>query len=227
MMIFPRNVLTITRKDIALELRGKESLSIMFFLSILLLVIFNMAFDLDKEETASLAPGILWVIFAFTGILGMGRTSMAEKDEDAYLSVVFSPASSEALYIGKVISNFIFLMVIEISTLFFFAILFDFEQIILLLPELLPSLLLGTIGFSLIGTLFSFLTTTSKHGEVILPFLFLPVVVPILLGGVSSANIILEGRPFMETMKWIQILVIFDIMYSGISLLLFKYLIEE
>jgi heme exporter protein B len=226
-MSFLRNVLTIVQKDISLELRGKESLSLMFFLSFLLLVIFNMALDLDREKTTSLAPGILWVIFAFTGILGMGRTSMAERDEDAYLSVVFSPVSDESLYLGKVMSNLLFLLVIEFFTLLLFAILFDFGQAILSLPNLLPSLLLGTIGFSLIGTLFSFLTTASKYGEVILPFLFLPVVVPVVLGGVSSMNIILSGGSITESLKWIQVLAIFDIMYLCIALLLFRYLIEE
>jgi heme exporter protein B len=227
MTAFMGNALAIMRKDIVLELRGKESLSLMFFLSLLFLVIFNLSLDLDSEKTASLASGILWVIFSFTGILGMGRTSMAERDEDAYLSIVFSPASSESLYLGKVISNLILLLLIELSTLFFFAILFDFEKTVLLLPSLLPSLVLGTIGFSVIGTLFSFLTTTSKYGEVLLPFLFLPVVSPIILGGVSAMNTILEGRPFAESLKWIQILAVFDFMYLCVSLLLFNYLIEE
>jgi heme exporter protein B len=226
-MEFFGNAAAVMRKDITLEFRGRESLSLMFFLSLLLLVIFNLAFDLDRDNTAFLASGILWVIFAFTGILGMGRTSMAEREDDAYLSIVFSPVSSESLYIGKVLSNIIFLLIVELSTIFFFAVLFDYEKAVLSLPLMLPSLVLGTAGFSIVGTLFSFLSTTSKYGEVILPFLFLPVVVPIVLGGVSSMNLILAGRPFSESLKWIQILAVFDIIYLSVSLLLFKYLIEE
>jgi heme exporter protein B len=226
-MVFLGNAAAVMRKDIALEFRGRESLSLMFFLSLLLLVIFNLAFDLDRDNTSFLASGILWVIFAFTGILGMGRTSMAEREDDAYLSIVFSPVSSESLYVGKVLSNIIFLLIVELSTLFFFSVLFDFDKIILSLPALLPSLFLGTAGFSIVGTLFSFLSTTSKYGEVILPFLFLPVVVPIVLGGVSSMNEILAGRPFAESLKWIQILAVFNIMYLSVSLLLFRYLIDE
>jgi heme exporter protein B len=199
-MVFLGNAAAVMRKDIALEFRGRESLSLMFFLSLLLLVIFNLAFDLD---------------------------SMAEREDDAYLSIVFSPVSSESLYVGKVLSNIIFLLIVELSTLFFFSVLFDFDKIILSLPALLPSLFLGTAGFSIVGTLFSFLSTTSKYGEVILPFLFLPVVVPIVLGGVSSMNEILAGRPFAESLKWIQILAVFNIMYLSVSLLLFRYLIDE
>jgi heme exporter protein B len=226
-MAFFGNAAMVMKKDLILEFRGRESLSIMFFLSLLLLVIFNLAFDLDRDNTTLLASGILWVIFAFTGILGMGRTSMAERDDDAYLSIVFSPISSESLYTGKVLSNIALLLFVELSTLLFFAVLFDFEKAVLSLPALLPSLLLGTAGFSMVGTQFSFLSTTSKYGEVILPFLFLPVVVPIVLGGVSSMNIILAEQPFGESVKWIQILAVFDIMYLSVSLLLFRYLLEE
>lgn len=226
-MKFMGNAIAILRKDILLEIRGKESLSLMLFLSLLFLVIFNFALDIDKDNISSLAPGILWVIFTFSGILGMGRTSMAERDEEAYLSVVFSPASAESFYIGKVLSNFLFLILMEGFTLLFFAILFDFEKIIGLLPKLAPSLFLGTLGFSLVGTLFSFLATASRHGEVLLPFLYLPVVIPIILGGVSSMGIILNENLVEGTGKWLQILVVFDILYLSLSLLLFRYLIEE
>jgi heme exporter protein B len=92
---------------------------------------------------------------------------------------------------------------------------------------LFPSLFFGTLGFSLIGTLFSFLSTTSKYGEILLPFIYLPVVVPIILGGVSSMNIILNETLRDGIVKWLQILIVFDVLYLSISLLLFKYLIEE
>ena len=226
-MKFMRNAIAILRKDVLLEIRGKESLSLMLFLSLLFLVIFNFALDIDKDNISSLAPGILWVIFTFSGILGMGRTSMAERDEEAYLSVIFSPASAESFYIGKVLSNFLFLILMEGFTLLLFAILFDFEKIIGLLPKLAPSLFLGTLGFSLVGTLFSFLATASRHGEVLMPFLYLPIVIPIILGGVSSMSIILNENLVEGTGKWLQILVIFDILYLSLSLLLFRYLIEE
>jgi heme exporter protein B len=219
--------LTIIKKDLLLELRGKEVMSLMLFLSLLLLVIFNFAMDIHKDNVASLAPGILWVIFSFSGVLGMGRTSMAERDEAAYLGIIFSPASSESFYIAKVFSNFLFLLTMELFTLIFFAVLFDYEPIFIQLPALIPSIFLGTLGFSLIGTLFSFLSTTSRYGEVLLPFIYLPVVVPVILGGVSTMTSILHGNPFSETAKWLQILGVFDILYLAVSLLLFHYLFEE
>ncbi len=225
-MSFIGDALTILRKDLLLELRGRESLSLMLFLSLLLLVIFNFAFNPDKDNVSSMAAGILWVIFAFSGILGMGRMSVAERDEDAYLSVIFSPVSAESFYLGKALGNLLFLMIMECFTLFFFAVLFDFEKIIGLLPQLLPALFLGTLGFALVGTLFSFLSTASRYGEILLPFLYLPVVVPVILGGVTSMDMILNGKSG-EAGKWIQLLVVFDMLYLAISLLVFRYLIEE
>ncbi|GAB4387633.1 MAG: heme exporter protein CcmB [Thermodesulfovibrionales bacterium] len=222
-----RSALAVTAKDVRLELRGKESFSLMFFLSFLLLVIFNFALDPEPGQVGALAPGILWVIFAFSGILGMGRTSMAERDEEAYLSVVFSPAPGESLFLGKAMSNFVFLLAVEVFTMVSFAVLFDFERAVLALPALLPSLVLGTAGFALVGTLFSFLTASSRYGEVLLPFLFLPVAVPVVLGGVASMGAVLEGRPLSETWRWAQMLAVFDVLYLGVSLLLFRHVIEE
>lgn len=215
----------IFRKDILLELRGKESLSLMLFLSLLLLVIFNFALDVNANNVASLAPGILWVIFSFSGVLGMGRTSMAEIDDDAYLGILFSPSSPESFFLGKMMSNFLFLLVMEGFAIFCFAVLFDYEALITAMPRLILPLVLGTLGFSIVGTLFSFISTTSRYGEVLLPFIYFPIVIPVILGGVSSMDIILNEKG--DIGKWLEIMGAFDVIYMGVSLLLFHHLLEE
>lgn len=226
-MGFVGNTLAIVKKDLLLELRAKEAISIMVFLSLLLLVVFNLSVEIDTENVSRLAPGILWVVFAFSGILGMGRTSLSERDDEAYLNIYFSSVSMESFYLGKVISNLLFLLLMEVFTIVSFVILFDYERLIFALAQLNLPLLLGSFGFSVVGTLFSFLSTGSKFGEIILPFLFLPVVVPILLGGVSSTDIILNGSAGDSPAKWLKILLVFDLLYFCISLILFRYIIEE
>lgn len=225
-MSFIITSLHIFKKDVLLELRGKESLSMMLFLSLLLLVIFNFALDINRETVAALAPGILWIIFAFSGVLGMGRTSMAERDEDAYMSIIFSPASAESFFLGKVLSNLFFLLVMELATVVLFAVLFDFERILGQLPALVPTLILGTLGFALVGTLFSFLSTTSRYGEILLPFIYFPVVIPVILGGVTSTEILLGTRAG-EPGKWLKMMSVFDVLYLSVSILLFQHLLEE
>ncbi len=226
-MRFVGNTLAIVRKDILLEFRGKEALSIMIFLSLLLLVIFNLAVDIQSENVASLASGILWVVFAFSGILGMGKTSLSERDDGAYLNIFFSSVSMESFYIAKVISNLIFLLLMEVFTILSFVILFNYERLIRNFPALAIPLLFGSLGFSIVGTLFSFLSTGSRFGEIILPFLFLPLVVPVLIGGVSATDIILNGSPGESPAKWLKVLVVFDLLYLFISLILFRHIVEE
>ncbi len=220
-----REATAILRKDILLELRGKESLSLMLFLSLLLMVIFNFALDVNAENVSELAPGILWVIFSFAGVLGMGRTSMAERDDDAYLGILFSPSSSESFFLGKMLSNLLFLLIMEVFAIFSFAVLFDFEPIVAAMPQIALPLILATLGFSIVGTLFAFISTTSRYGEVLLPFIYFPVVVPLILGGVTSMDIVLNANDGMG--KWLQIMGAFDVIYMGVSILLFHHLLEE
>ncbi len=226
-MRFVGSTLSIVKKDILLEFRAKEALSIMVFLSLLLIVVFNLAVDIDNDNVSSLAPGILWVVFAFSGVLGMGKTSLSEREDGAYLNVFFSTVSMEVFYIAKVISNLIFLLFMELFTIVSFVVLFNYDALIKGLPALALPLLLGSIGFSAVGTLFSFLSTGSRFGEIILPFLFLPVVVPVLIAGVSATELILNSSPGESPLKWLKMLAVFDLLYISVSLMLFKHIVEE
>jgi len=226
-MQFINNTIAIIKKDLILELRGKEAMSIMVFLSILLLVIFNIALDIDKEDIVQLAAGVLWVIFAFSGIVGMEKTSASERHDSAYLNLIFSSVNIESFYTAKVISNFIFLLFMELFTIVFFAILFNFEPLIKTLPLLFIPLVLGSLGLSIVGTLLSFISTGSRFGELLLPFLFLPVVVPVLLGGVNTTESILSLQTNDFPYKWVKLLVLFDVLYYCISVMVFKYVMEE
>jgi heme exporter protein B len=226
-MRFVGSTLSIVKKDILLEFRAKEALSIMVFLSLLLIVVFNLAVDIDNDNVSSLAPGILWVVFAFSGVLGMGKTSLSEREDGAYLNVFFSTVSMEVFYIAKVISNLIFLLFMELFTIVSFVVLFNYDALIKGLPDLALPLLLGSIGFSAVGTLFSFLSTGSRFGEIILPFLFLPVVVPVLIAGVSATELILNNSTGGSPLKWLKMLAVFDLLYISVSLMLFKHIVEE
>lgn len=221
------SIVAVLKKDILLELRGKESLSLMMFFSLLMLVIFHFTLDINRTEASSMAPGLLWVIFSFSGVLGMGRAAAAERDEDAYLNIVFSPASVGGFFIGKVLSNLLFLLIMEAVTIVLYAVLFDYEQLILLLPRIAPPILLGTVGFSIVGTFFSFISSATKYGETLLPFLYLPLVLPIIVGGVTSMEAVLGGKDVLEVGKWLRALAVFDVIYLTLSLLLFEQVLKD
>ncbi|RMG00796.1 MAG: hypothetical protein D6726_10705 [Nitrospirae bacterium] len=221
------NTLILVKKDILLEIRSRESLSIMVFLSLLFLVIFNVSIEIDKKDISELASGIIWVIFAFSGIVGMGKTAHSEKEDDAYMNILFSETNLVNLYTAKLISNIILLLLMEMFTILAFTVLFNYNAFITNMHKLVIPLVLGTIGFSAVGTLFSFITSGSRYGDTLLPFLFLPVVVPVIIGSVNATSIILKASEYENPLRWYKILGVFDVLYVSVSTMLFKFTLKE
>ncbi len=223
-MRFIRQVLAIIQKDIAAELRTKESLSAMIVFALLVLVIFNFAFELQGVDITVLGAGVLWVAFTFSGILGLGRSFAAEKDKGSLEGLLLSPVDRGAIFLGKAISNFIFIAVMEAVTLPLFAILNNAP-----LPwwPIIPYILLGTIGFAGMGTLLGAVAASTRMREVMLPILLFPVSIPLLMAAVKLTSGALQGRPFSEISNWFSILVTYDVVFVVVAFLVFEYVVEE
>ncbi len=226
MIDFFRIALIIVKKDILLELRSRQVLAVMVFLSLLMLVIFHLAIEMESETLNKLTPGVLWVIFAFAGTVGMGKTSRMEQSEDVYMNILFSSASVESFFVGKVLSNLVFLLLMELIALVSFVILFSYEVILFRFVDILPAILLGSLGFAIAGTLFSFLAMGSRYGELILPLLFLPAVLPVIVGGVQATEASFAGDILIRN-RWLRLLSAFDILYLSGGLMLFRYVLQE
>ncbi len=147
-MRFLRQILAIVQKDLAAELRTKESLSAMIVFSLLVLVIFNFAFELQGVDMTVLGSGVLWVAFTFSGILGLGRSFAAEQDKGSLEGVLLSPVDRGAVFLGKAFSNFLFISVMEAVTLPLFALL---NNVGIPWFPLVPYIIMGTIGFAAMG----------------------------------------------------------------------------
>ncbi len=223
-MKFIRQVLAIIQKDIAAELRTKESLSAMIVFALLVLVIFNFAFELQGVDITVLGAGVLWVAFTFSGILGLGRSFAAEKDKGSLEGLLLSPIDRGAIFLGKAISNFIFIAVMEAVTLPLFAILNNAP-----LPwwPIVPYILLGTIGFASMGTLLGAVAASTRMREVMLPILLFPVAIPLLMAAVKLTSGALQGRSFSEVSNWFNILVTYDVVFVVVAFLVFEYVVEE
>src|ERR1700726_4492801 len=142
-MIFVEQVLTILWKDIRCELRSKQMWTAMGLFALLVLVIFNFAFDLRVDNTAAVAPGALWVAFVFASMLGLGRTIAAEREIGSMDRLLLCPVDRKAIYLAKLLGNMLFIGVVEIVALPVFAILFDVP---LFAGSLIPIVLLSTLG---------------------------------------------------------------------------------
>src|SRR6202048_5287236 len=184
-MIFLEQTLAILWKDIRCELRSKQTWMGMGMFALLVLVIFNFAFDLRVDNKAAIAPGALWVAFVFASLLGLGRTITAERAKGLMDRLLLCPVDRKAIYLAKLLGNLLFIAVVEIIALPVFAALFDVP---LLVGSLIPIVLLGTLGISTIGTLFSAMAAATQARELLLPLLVFPLIVPVVIGSVRATG---------------------------------------
>jgi heme exporter protein B len=225
-MSYLRKVFAIIWKDIVAELRTKEMFSAMFVFAVLVIVIFNFAFDLrvSGERVRYVAPGVLWVAFAFAGVLGLNRAFVMEKDRDCLEGLLLAPVDHTAIYFGKMISTVLFMFVVEalmlpVFTAFFGVNLFDLRLILIIV--------LGTVGFAGVGTILSAMTAQTRSREVLLPILLLPVAAPVLIAAVKATAGILDGQTTAEIALWWQLLLAFDIIFPAVAFMTFDYVVKE
>ncbi|MFC1942291.1 heme exporter protein CcmB [Chloroflexota bacterium] len=223
-MKFWNKVIAITWKDVLSEMRTREIIFSVLIFALLVIVTFNFAFGADRQTMALVAPGILWVTFTFAGVLSLNRSFIPEKEDGCLEGLMVCPVSREAIYVGKMLGNFLFMLVVEIIALPVFALLFDLPVIS---PELIAITLLATVGFVAVGTLFSALAVNTKAREMVLPILFLPVVVPVIIGAVSASGLALTGGSWGEIATWLQIIGAFDVIFIVVSFWVFAFIIEE
>lgn len=225
-MKFFERVWPIVWKDMITELRTKEVLISMCFFAFLVLIIFNFAFFTGLGQQEGILSGMLWVAFIFSGLLGLNQTFGSEKDRGSLQGLLLCPVSRSAIYMGKLIGNFLFMAIMEVLILVLFAILFRVDILGILGPLSLV-ILLGTLGFVFVGTIFSAMSVNAKAREILLTIILFPIVVPLVIASVKATEKILQGTPFSEIYGWLKILLAFDIVFFLVSLWAFDFVLEE
>lgn len=211
-------------KDIRTELRTKEIFSSMAVFSLLVVMVFVFALPGKLKEAGDVAPGLLWVAFTFAGVLGLNRSFINEKDRGSLEGLLLAPAERSAIYYGKALGNFTFIIVVELLLAPVFSLLFNFS---VLRVELLPVLLLGTVGFAEIGTLFAAMAVNTRAREVLLPVLFFPIMLPVIIAASQSTAAILSNRPFEEIGNALGLMFFFDLIFGVVPAMLFELVLEE
>ncbi len=217
-------ILTITRKDIISEFRTREIIVSVFMFTLLVIIIFNFAFGTTQEIINAAAPGMLWITFAFAGVLALNRSFIVEKEEGCIEGLMVCPVARELIYAGKMLGSLVFMIVVEIIALPIFALLFNLNVIT---PPIIAITLLTTIGFVSCGTLFSALAVKTKARELVLPILFLPIMVPVIIGAVKATGLALTSSGWSQMAGWIGIIAAFDAVFIVVSIWIFNFIIEE
>jgi len=213
-------------KDLLIELKSRETIISMFLFSVIVILIFNFAFAGDTKTIAKLSPGLMWTTFLFFGVLGLNRSFTLEKENNSLQGTLLAPVDRSVIYLSKFISNLIFVLIVELVSLPLFAIFLNVNLFANFI-NLWPILVLGTIGFISVGTLFSSISVNTKMREVMLPLLLFPISTPAFIASVKCTSAILRERPLETYSNWLGILILFDVVFFVTSLLIFEFVVEE
>jgi heme exporter protein B len=219
---FGRQVTAIVWKDVRCELRARQTWLAMGLFALLVLVVFNFAFDLRVENTAAVAPGVLWVAFVFASILGLGRTLAAERDQGPLDRLLLCPVDRKAVYCAKLIGNLLFIGAVEVVAVPIFAAIYDVP---IALGGLVPVVALGTLGVAAVGTLFAAVAANTRAREVLLPVLVFPLLVPVVIAAVRATSALIA--PLAHDAPWLGLLAAFDVIFVSISAIAFEYVVED
>lgn len=224
MRAFLRAVSAILWKDLAAELRSRELLSSMLVFAVLVILIFNFALELNANLRASLTAGVLWVTFAFAGTLGLNRSMSAEKDRGCLDGLLLAPVDRTAIFFGKALANWVFMLLTAAVILPVFAVLYNVN---LFIPGLLLVILLGSAGYVVVGTLLASMAVQARTRDVLLPILLFPLIIPVLVAAVRASTGFLQGLAWAEIAPWLNLLVVYDVIFSALALMFFDAIVEE
>ena len=225
-MTFLKVIRWIVWKDLISEIRSRETISSMLFFALIVILVFSFSFSMDQQAARQLIAGIIWVAFAFTGIIGLGKSFLAELQNDCLEYLQISPVSKGAIYIGKVTANLLFILTVEVLLFPLFVLFFNLD-VIEEIGLLLLIFFLATLGLSAVGTLFSALTVQIRAREVMLPVLLLPLVVPVMISAVEATRGALNGDPLSFYSQWLELLVVFNVIFTVVSFWLFELVLDS
>ena len=217
-------VLVLVWKDMLLEWRSRDLVVSVLVFGLVVVVLFNFALNVAPQRSAILAPGILWVAFAFAATLAMNRAFVREREQGGLDGLLLAPISRDAIFLGKALSGFLFMLSIEMVLLPIFSVLLGFSAFSL---ALIVTIVLATLGFALVGTLFSAIAVQTRSREILLPVLFFPVILPVLVGAVEATKQALGGETVVGLGHWLPLLGAFDALFLVICPWLFSIVVEE
>jgi heme exporter protein B len=221
---FLKAIAAVVWKDLRAEFRSRELFSAMLVFSLLIILIFNFALELDIKTRQSVTAGVLWSTFAFAGTLGLNRSMAIEKDRGCLDGLLLAPVDRSAIYFGKTISNLAFMLIVELIVLPVYSVLYSVN---LFQPGLVLVILLGSIGYAGVGTLLSAMSVETRTRDILLPILLFPVVIPVLLAAVKASGGFLSGADWEEIVLPLNLLIAYDVIFIAVAFMVFDYVVEE
>jgi heme exporter protein B len=211
------------RKDLVIEARSRATSTAMLVLAGLLATVLGMAFEPLGSDPAVLA-GALWVLITFAALHGLSRSFDSEFQDDALAGLLLTGADPAALYLGKVLSTALLLVAVSLAAIGLIALFFAAPGLLQVLPGLLALVALAAVGLTAVGGIVTVIARHARLGETLLPLLFLPLVVPVLLAGIASVPVLLETGSLDP--GWLRVLVFYDVGMLVATSVFFEHVLE-
>jgi heme exporter protein B len=210
---YTRDVGALARKDLLLELRARDTLPAMLIFVIATLVVFHFALPAGSSDLAS--NGLLWVAILFTALLGLGRSFVPEREGGVLDGLVLAPCDRSAIWLAKSLAVLAFLGLVELVALPAFAIFFSAVD-----GTTVAAVVLADLGICTVGTFLAAMASAGRARELLLPLLFLPLAIPIVVGGVGASVVANGGR-------YLVFLALYDAVFAIICWASFEYVVTE
>jgi heme exporter protein B len=212
-MTFFGDVGALARKDLLLELRARDTLPSMLLFVVSTLVVFHFVLPADASPLAS--KGLLWIALLFTALLGLSRAFAAEREGGVIDGLVLAPSDRSAIWLGKAVATFAFLVLAELVAVPAFGLFFSGVG-----GGTIAGIALADVGIATVGTLLAGIASSSRARELLLPLLFLPLAIPIVVGGVGAS---VAGSPG----KYLGFLALYDAIFALLAWASFEYVVTE
>lgn len=224
-MSYFKVIAAIVKKDILMEMRTKQVINAALVFAVLFVVVFSFTMEIGSNMEQKLSGGIFWVSVAFAGILSFNKTIGSETDNGSFEALMLAPVDKSAVFFGKVISNMLFLLLVEVILIPLFLVFYN--VFIISHPLMAAVIILSTYAYSLIGTLFSIISVRTSSKEIMMPVLFLPFMVPVIIAAVLATNVFILGGQIQFSYNWIKLTAVFDIIFTAIIYGIFSLIIED
>jgi heme exporter protein B len=226
MSLYMRQLCAIVWKDMLLEIRSRDRITAMAAFAVLAAALFSFSLDTTAVRPRDVAAGLVWMTLIFGGLLGVGRTFHLEAEDGAFQGILTSPVPKDAVFLAKVISNFLLVYALSLLSLGVFA-LFLAVDVSSNLGWVVLVLGLGSLGLVALSTLFSAVSTGSTMGESLLPVLVFPLLLPMVVFGAGATSRLMAGRPIGEVDGNLRMLGAFAVVAVAAGTVLFRYVVED
>jgi heme exporter protein B len=213
-----RKAWLICLKDLRMELRGKESLNAALAFALVVLILFSFAIDPTSEQIREITGGLLWILFAFSGVLLVNRTFVREQGNECLNILIAARVPAASLLLGKALANFVFILLVEAVCLPVFSLLYNIN--LFLLPGWLAGVcLLASWSIALLGTVFAAMTVNLRLRELMLPVIVYPMIIPALAAAMQLTNLVAGGAPPAgDDLIWVRLLIGFNVIFTALAL---------